>query len=214
MMAVITLNGYAEALLQAFDESNMKTDAGVQAVLTYLLAYPGQTSGDLASATGFDDAAVRGYLSALGDLVESDGAIWRASARGCAEIEHALAAAVGSVKGSGAAGAAALTAAEAKRWDDIKRIVMDSSSAVDESLRTQFEHWFRVTDSIPKTSHTDRTEAEASCTFHNQGNMGITIHRPGTQPVIDFENLTDTFGLDASDRAVILKALGLGLTFW
>jgi hypothetical protein len=214
MMAVITLNGYAEALLRALDESSMKTDAGVQAVLTYLLAYPGQTIEDMAGATGFDDANVRGYLLALGDLVELDGTAWRPSARGRAEIEHALTAAVGSVRSTRPSGAAGLTAAEAKRWEEVKSTVMDSSSTYDESLRTQFEHLFRITDSSPGASHPHPAEAEASCTFHNQGNRGITVHRPGTQPVIYFENLKREFDLRDSDRTLIMKALSLGLTFW
>jgi len=213
-MAVITLNGYAEVLLRAFDESSMKTDAGVQAVLTYLLVYPGQTIEDVAGMTGFDEATVRDYLSALGDLVESDGATWRSSARGRSEIEHALAAAVSSVTSTRPSGAAGLTAAEAKRWEEVKSIVMDSSSTYDESLRTQFEHLFRITDSSPGTAHPHPAEAEASCTFHNQGNCGITVHRPGTQPVIYFKNLKREFDLRDSDEALIQKALGLGLTFW
>ncbi len=213
-MAVITLNGYADALLQVFNEASLKTDAGVQAVMTYLLAYPGQAIEDLAGMTGFDEAKLRDYLAALGDLVESDGPTWRPTARGRSEIEQALTAATGSAKGSGPSGVTRLTAAEAKRWEEVKHIVMDSAGAHEEPLRTQFEHWFRVTDSSPGTLPPYPTEAEASCTFHNQGNTGITIHRPGTQPVIDFENLESTFGLHAADDQIIRKALGLGLTFW
>lgn len=231
-MAVITLNSYAEALLQAFDESSLKTDAGVQAVLTYLLAYPGQTIGDLAGATGFDDADVRGYLSALGDLVESDGAIWRASARGRAEIEHALAAAVGSVKDSGASGAAGLTTAEAGRWEEVKRIVMDTVPEYilgGKSLRAQYEHYFSFVDSNPPQTLDEATspyarglpgETDASLTFSNQSNIGLTVHRPGAQPAVDFGSLIETFQktdddcLLDSDGLLIYKALGLGLTFW
>lgn len=213
-MAVITLNGYADKLLQVLNEASLKTDAGVQAVMTYLLAYSGQSIEDLAGMTGFDEATVRDYLSALGDLVESDGATWRPSARGRSEIEHALAAATGSVASSGPSGMAGLTAAEAKRWEKVKSIVMDSSSTYDESLRTQFEHLFRITDSSPGTSHPHPAEAVASCTFHNQGNRGITVHRPGAQPVIYFRNLKREFDLRDSDEALIQKALGLGLTFW
>jgi hypothetical protein len=214
MMAVITLNGYAEAVLQVFDESSMKTDAGVQAVMTYLLAYPGQSIEDLAGAAGFDEARVRDYLSALGDLVEADGTTWRLSARGRSEIEHTLAAVVGSVKGARSPGAAGLTAAEAARWDEVKSVVMDSSDTYEKSLRTQFEQLFLVTDSSPGTSPSHPAEVVASCTFHNQGNWGITVHRPGTEPVIFFEHLQKTFGLEPSDETLIRKALGLGLTFW
>ena len=213
-MAVITLNGYADALLPVFDDASLKTDAGVQAVMTYLLAYPGQSIEDLASMTGFDEAKLRAYVAALEDLVESDGATWRPSARARSEIEHALAAAWGSVTSSGPSSMVGLTAAEAKRWEEVKSIVMDSSSTYEESLRTQFEHLFRITDSTPGTSHPHPAEAGASCTFHNQGEWGITVHRPGTQPVIYFENLQTTFGLDPSDETLIRKALGLGLTFW
>jgi hypothetical protein len=231
MMAVITLNSYAEALLQAFDESSLKTDAGVQAVLTYLLAYPGQTIGDLAGATGFDDADVRGYLSALGDLVESDGATWRPSARGRAEMEHALATAVGSVTSARPSGAAGLTAAEAARWEEVKRIVMDTVPGLmeTETLRAQYEHYFSFVDSNPpKTldeatagySHPKPGETDAEITFGNQGNMGLTVHRPGTQPAVEFGTLIQRFQesdddclLDA-DGPLIYKALALGLTFW
>lgn len=212
-MSVITLSGYAEALLQVFNESSLKTDAGVQAVMTYLLAYSGQSVDDVAGVTGFDEAKVRDYLSALGDLVESDGAIWRPSTRGRAEVEHALGAATGSAKGSGPSGVTGLTAAEAERWEDVKHYVMDSAGAYDEPLSTQFEHFFRVTDSSPGT-YPHSAEVEASCTFGNQGNTGITIHRARTQPVIYFENLKRTFGLSPSDEALIQKALSLGLTFW
>lgn len=213
-MAVITLQGYAESLLRVLDEASLKTDAGVQAVMTYLLAYSGQSIEDLAGMTGFDEATVRNYLSALGDLVESAGATWHPSARGRSEIEHALVPATGSVASSRPSGMAGLTAAEAKRWEKVKNIVMDSSSTYDESLRTQFEHLFRITDSSPGTSHPHPAGAEASCTFHNQGNRGITVHRPGTQPVIYFENLKREFDLRDSDEALIQKTLGLGLTFW
>lgn len=44
--------------------------------------------------------------------------------------------------------------------------------------------------------------------------MGITVHQPGTQPVIDFENLQEAFGFHDSDDQLIRKALGLGRTFW
>lgn len=231
-MAVITLSGYAEALLQAFDESSVKTDAGVQAVLTYLLAYPGQTIGDVAGATGFDDADVQGYLSALGDLVESDGVTWRPSARGHAEIEHVLAAAVGSVTSTRPSGAAGLTAAEAARWEEVKRIVMDTPPDAlysDASLREQYEHYFNFVDSNPpKTlkqatatySHPKPGETDAHITFANQGNIGLTVHRPGTQPAVEFGTLITKFQLKRADRLLnsdgllIPKALGLGLTFW
>lgn len=231
-MAVITLNGYAEAILKVFDEASLKTDAGVQAVTTYLLAYPGQSIEDLAGAAGFDEARVRDYLSALGDLVEADGTTWRLSARGRSEIEHALAAAVGSAKGALSSGAAGLTAAEAERWEEVKRIVMDTVPASlpgMESLRTQYEHYFSFVDSNPPKTLDEATatysypkpgETDASCTFLNQGNIGLTVHRPGTRPAVDFGALIKGFQendddcLLDSDGPLIYKALDLGLTFW
>lgn len=228
--ACMTLNAYTEAMLQLFDESSLKTDAGVQAVMTYLLAYPGQTIGDLAGATGFDEARVRDYLSALGDLVELSGATWSASTRGRSEIEYLLAIGAGRAKGPWPPGAAGLTAAEAKRWEEVKRIVMDTPSfAASKPLRAEYEHWFRFVDSNPPKTLAEVTavyfrpkpgEAEANCTFRNQGNIGLTIHRPGTQPVVDFGALirafqqTDDDSLLDSDGPLIEKALGLGLTFW
>lgn len=226
-MAAITLNGYTEALLQVFNEASLKTDAGVQAVMTYLLEYSGQSVEDLAGMTGFDEAKLRDYLSALGDLVESDGAIWRPSAQGRAEIGHSLAAAVNSVTSAPTSGAAGLTAVEAKRWEEVKRIVMDTApnDSMSVPLRAQYEHWFNFTDSNlpPKTSgprHLKPGELDANITFNNQGNRGITIHRPGTQPAVYFDNLRTTFqvkksdSLQHSDGQLIHKALGLGLTFW
>ncbi len=230
-MAVITLNGYADALLQVFDEASLKTDAGVQAVMTYLLAYPGQSVEDLAGMMGFDEARVRDYLSALGDLVESDGATWRPSARARSDIEHALATTVGSVKGPRPASAVGLTAAEAKRWEEVKRIVMDTESKyiVGKSLRAQYEHYFNFVDSNPPQTLAEATspyarglpgETHAFLTFQNQGNIGLTVHRPGTQPAVDFGTLITMFQendddcLLDSDGLLIQKALGLGLTFW
>ncbi|WP_224078073.1 hypothetical protein [Cupriavidus laharis] len=226
----MTLSAYAETMLQVFDESSLKTDAGVQAVMTYLLAYPGQTIGDLASATGFDETRMQDYLSALGDLVELRGATWSASARGRSAIEHLMAVGTGRAKGARPSSTVGLTAAEAKRWEEVKRIVMDTPvDSSSETLREQYEHWFRFAESNPpKTvAEVDAVytrpkpgEAEAHCTFGNQGSMGITIHRPGTQPVVDFGSLlrhfrqTDDDSLVDSDGSLIEKALGLGLTFW
>lgn len=229
-VGAMTLSAYAETMLQVFDESSLKTDAGVQAVMTYLLAYPGQPIGDLASATGFDEVRVQGYLSALGDLVELSGARWSASARGRSEIEHLLAVGTGRAKGTRPSGTVGLTAAEAKRWEDVKRIVMDTPvSSFSKTLREQYEHWFRFAESNPPKTLAEVLavytrpkpgEVEASCTFGNQASMGITIHRPGTQPVVDFGSLlrhfrrTDDDSLVDSDGPLIEKALGLGLTFW
>lgn len=231
-MAVITLNGYADALLQVFDEASLKTDAGVQAVMTYLFAYPGQSIEDLASMAGFDEAKLRDYLAALGDLVESDGATWHPSARGRSEVEHALAAAAGSVTSSGPSGAVGLTSAEAKRWEEVKRIVMDTVPEYlpgGRSLRAQYGHYFSFVDSSPPKTLDEAIspyarglpgETDASLTFFNQSNIGLTVHRPGAQPAVDFGRLIKTFQesdddcLLDSDGPLIFKALGLGLTFW
>jgi len=231
-VAAITLNGYTEALLQVFNEASLKTDAGVQAVMTYLLVYSGQSIEDLAGMTGFDEAKLRDYLAALGDLVESDGATWRPTARARSEVEHALATAVGSVKGSLPASAVGLTAAEAKRWEEVKRIVMDTVPKYlpgEESLRAQYEHYFSFVDSNPPQTLDEAIspyarglpgETDASLTFDNQGNIGLTVHRPGTQPAVEFSALIKTFQendddcLLDSDGPLILKALSLGLTFW
>lgn len=228
--ARVAFSSYAEAMLQAFDESSLKADAGVQAVMTYLLAYPGQTIGDLASATGFDEARMHDYLAALGDLVEVSGDTWSASARGCSEIEHLLAVGAGRAKSSRPSGAVGLTAAEATRWEDVKRIVMDTPShGSSKTLREEYEHWFRFAVSNPPktTAEVDAGhfspkpgEAEADSTFGNQQNIGMTVHRPGTQPVVEFGRLlrafrvTDDDSLVDSDGPLIEKALGLGLTFW
>lgn len=229
-VGAMTLSTYAETMLQVFDESSLKADAGVQAVMTYLLAYPRQTIGDLASATGFDEAQMQDYLSALGDLVELSGTTWSASARGRSEIEHLLAVGTGRAKGARPSGTVGLTAAEAKRWEEVKRIIMDTPvNSFSKTLREQYEHWFRFVESIPPKTVAEVTavyqcpkpgEAEADCTFGNQGNIGITIHRPGTQPVVDFGALlrhfrqTDDDSLVDSDGPLIEKALDLGLTFW
>lgn len=228
--ACVALSAYAEATLQVFDESSLKSDAGVQAVMTYLLAYPGQTIGDLASATGFDEARMHDYLAALGDLVEASDDTWSASARGCSEIEHLLAVGAGRAKRSRLSGTVGLSAAEATRWEDVKRIVMDTPSrGASKTLREQYEHWFRFAASNPPKTAAEVDavsfsptpgEIEASCTFGNQQNIGMTVHRPGTQPVVEFGQLlrafrvTDHDSLVDSDGPLIKKALGLGLTLW
>lgn len=231
-MIMIALNGYAEVLLKLFDEASLKADAGVQAVMTYLFAYSGQSVEDIANVTGFDEIRVRNYLSALGDLVESDGVTWRPSPRARAETEHALAIATGGVKSSWPAGAAGLAAKEAERWNEVKRIVMDTIPEYlpgGKSLREQYEHYFSFVDSNPPQTLDEAIspyarglpgETIASLTFSNQSNVGITVHRPGTQPAIDFRLLVKMFQEDDddclldSDGPLILKALGLGLTFW
>jgi hypothetical protein len=229
---MIKLNEYAEAQLQVFNNASLKTDAGVQSVLTYLLAYPGQSVQDVANVTGFDEVRVGDYLSALGDLVESDGAMWRPSARARTEIEYALAISTGSAKSSSLTRAAALTAKEAERWEEIKRIIMDTTPEYlpgEKSLREQYTHYFSFVDSSPPKTLDEAIspcarglpgETIASLTFSNQNNIGITVHRPGTQPAIDFGLLIKLFQendddcLHDSDGPLILKALALGLTFW
>lgn len=231
-MAVIKLDCYAEALLHLFDEASLKTDAGVEAIMTHLLACPGQPIEDVASTTGFDEVQVRDYLSALGDLLEADGTRWRLSARGRSEIERALATAFGSAKGIRPSGALGLSAAEAERWEEVKRIVMDTVPEYlpgGASLRAQYEHYFSFVDSNPPatldeafspSSPRKPGETTASLTFSNQGNIGLTVHRPGTQPAVDFGSLVKTFQendddcLLDSDGPLILKALSLGLTLW
>lgn len=225
------LNTYAEAQLQALDEPSLKSDAGVQAVITTLLAYPRQTIQDLSDVTGFHEERVRKYLDALGDFVESDGAGWSVSARGKSGIEYALAVGTGRAKAGGSFSITALTAVEAKRWTEVKRIVMDTSPSRpgEKTLRTQYEHWFHFADSNPPKTLAEATaqhftpkpgEADASVTFGNQPYMGLTIHRPGTIPTVDFGTLiqrfqvTDDDSLIDSDGLLIQKALGLGLSFW
>lgn len=231
MMAVTILKTYAEAVLQLFDESSMKADAGVQAVMTYLLVYPGQSIEDLAGTTGFDEARVRDYLSALGDLAEQSGAAWHPSARGRSEIERVLATAGGSGTSSGATAGARLTAAEAIRWEEIKRIVMDTSpgAVYPGTLRARYEHYFSFVDSNAPITLEEATfpglrsrpgEADAHYTFACQGQVGLTVHRPRTQPAVDFGALIKTFQQSHADRlldsdgTLIQKALGLGYTFW
>lgn len=182
--------------------------------------------------TGFDEAKLRDYLVALGDLVETDGATWRPSALGRSEVEHTLAAATGSAKGSGPSGVTGLTAAEAKRWEEVKRIVMDTVPEYlpgGTSLRAQYGHYFSFVDSNPPQTLGEAIspyarglpgETAASLTFFNQSNIGLTVHRPGAQPAVDFGLLIKTFQesdddcLLDSDGPLIYKALGLGLTFW
>lgn len=231
MMAVTILKAYAKAVLQVFDESSMKTDAGAQAVMTYLLVYPGQSIEDLAGIMGFDEARVRDYLSALGDLAEQTGTAWHPSARGRSEIERVLATAGGSRTSSGAAAAAGLSATEAKRWEEVKRIVMDTSPGALYlgTLRAQYEHYFSFVDgNAPMTLEeaafpglsSRPGEAHAQYTFAVQGQVGLTVHRPGTQPAVDFGALIKTFQQSPLDRlldsdgTLIQKALGLGHTFW
>ena len=226
----MALSSYAEAMLQVFNESSLKADAGVQAMMMYLLAYPNQTVGDLASATGFGEARTRDYLAALGDFVDVSDDMWAASARGRAAIEYLAAVGAGSAKAPLPSGTVSLTAAEAKRWDEVKRIVMDTPPRLaSKTLREQYEHWFHFMESNPPKTATEVDarytspkpgEVDASCTFMNQHNNGITVHRPGTQPVVDFGLLlgafrqTDDDSLVDSDGPLIEKALRLGLTFW
>jgi hypothetical protein len=138
---------------------------------------------------------------------------------------------IGSVKGSRAAGAVGLTAAEAKRWEEVKRIVMDTVPKRlpgEKSLRAQYRHYFSFVDSNPPQTFDEAIspyarglpgETDASLTFENQGNFGLTVHRPGTQPAVKFDALITTFQEDDdclldSDGPLIHKALGLGLTLW
>jgi len=224
-------SNYAHAMLALLDEAAVKSDAGVQAIFTYLLAYPSLAFSDLASLTGFDEDKLRNYLEALGGLVEFDGTVWSISDAGDASIKAVLAVASGKVKLSASSTAMALSVTELTRWEEVKRIVMDTpyKFSFGATSRELFERWFSFVDSNPTATLEEATayyqipnpdEIGASIVFKNQANAGITIHRPGTQPIIYFRALIKTFQMGGKDNILdedgplIEKALSLGLTFW
>jgi len=224
-------SNYANVMLDLLNEATVKSDAGVQAIFTYLFAYPSLSLPDFASLTGFDEDNLRRYLEALGDLVEFDGTVWSISEAGNASMKAVLAVASARGKHSTSSISTALSVAELARWEEVKRIVMDTpyKSSSGETIRECFEQWFSFVDSNPTPTLEEVTaeyrvsnndETKASLVFLNQANAGITVHRPGTQPVIYFHNLIKTFQMGGRDNILdedgplIEKALSLGLTFW
>lgn len=224
-------SNYAHAMLALLDEATVKSDAGVQAIFTYLLAYPNLAFSDLASLTGFDEDKLINYLEALEGLVEFDGTVWSISDAGDASIKAVLAVASGKVKLSASSTAMAFSVAELARWEEVKRIVMDTPPvhSISKTCREQFEDWFSFVDSNPTLTLEEVVdvcralnpgENDAAIAFSRQINNGITIHRPGTQPVINFSALIKAFQRGGADNILdedgplIEKALGLGLTFW
>lgn len=221
---------YAHAILSFFDEPTEKSDAGVQAVFTYLLAYPNSAISDLIALTGFDEEKLRNYLDALGTLVAFDGIVWSISDFGYEKMKSELPITPGKLKLSTYLVPVGLSAAELSRWEEIKRIVMDTSPQPPHgaTIRQDFESWFSYVDSNPPPTLKDvsggRTpnpgEANAVMAFTRQGAYGVAIHRPGTQPVVDFGRLIKTFQFGGKDNILdgdgplMEKALSLGLTLW
>lgn len=214
-MPTTTSQLFAHRLLNGLDEASLRTDAGVQAVITYLAAYPGQFITDIASATGFTDSAVANYISALGLLVENKDDTYRLSDAGSTLIEHAVTEApIAPSKRS----SSSLTAAQLTRWAEIKTIVMDTpeligSAIVNPTQREQMTLFFEVLDGV-RTATADEA-LDMNIHFANQGIQGISLHRPGTSPAFYFNNLANSYeSLDDSDEEIIELALRAGLTFW
>ncbi|MBR8283917.1 hypothetical protein [Burkholderia vietnamiensis] len=192
----------ASRLLDALDGASLSTDAGVQAVLYYIAAYPGQIVRDIAACTGFTEAQVEAYIAALESFITDRGPGYELNSKGEDVISGKYVA------------SASLTPAQLARWEKIKEIVMDTVPSLTgpNTLRKLMENHFDEFMNSSKIGSHDKNQIEVD--FLNQATRGITIHSPGTIPAIFFRNLKREYDLEEEDEQIIREALAAGLTFW
>ena len=192
----------ASHLLDALDGASLSTDAGVQAVLYYIAAYPGQMASDIAASTGFTSARVEAYIAALAPFITDRCPGYELNSRGEDVVAGKL------------VSSASLTPAQLARWKEIKEIVMDTlpDTRGPNTVRQLMQNHFDAYRGLAKLSSGDELQMLAD--YLNQANRGITIHEPGATPAIFFPHLKRTFELEDDDEEVIRDALAAGLTFW
>ncbi|WP_250522813.1 MULTISPECIES: hypothetical protein [unclassified Caballeronia] len=192
----------ASRFLDALDGASLSTDAGVQAVLYYIAAYPGQMASDIAASTGFTEARVEAYIAALAPFITDRHSGYELNSRGEDVLSGKL------------VSSTSLTPAQLARWEEVKEIVMDTlpDGRGPNTVRQLMEKHFDVYRGLVKSS--SRDEPQMLADYLNQANRGITIHEPGATPAVFFPNLKSTFELEDEDEEVIRGALAAGLTFW